>query len=74
MEMQHPGKKPHETILVEYGPQILWPDHCVRATRGAEFHKDLHVPHAGLVMSMDQGPLRAKALKDWASFAQPPRP
>ena len=47
---QHPGKKPHETILVEYGPQILWPDHCVRATRGAEFHKDLHVPHAGLVL------------------------
>jgi nicotinamidase/pyrazinamidase len=47
---QHPGKKLHDTILVDYGPQILWPDHCVRATRGAEFHKDLHVPHAGLVL------------------------
>ena len=34
----HPGKKPYETIVVGYGSQILWPDHCVQATRGAEFH------------------------------------
>jgi nicotinamidase/pyrazinamidase len=46
----HPGKKPYDTIVAEYGPQILWPDHCVQATRGAEFHKDLYVPHAGLVL------------------------
>ena len=46
----HPGKKPFETIEVAYGPQILWPDHCVRETRGAEFHNDLHIPHAALVI------------------------
>jgi len=46
----HPGKKPYETIVVDYGPQILWPDHCVQATRGAEFHEDLDVPHASLVL------------------------
>ncbi len=46
----HPGKKPYDTIVAEYGPQILWPDHCVQATRGAEFHKDLCVTHAGLVL------------------------
>jgi nicotinamidase/pyrazinamidase len=46
----HPGKKPYDTIAVDYGPQILWPDHCVRATRGAEFHKDLRIPHAALVL------------------------
>jgi len=46
----HPGKKPYDTIVVDYGPQILWPDHCVQATRGAEFHKDLCVPHAALVL------------------------
>jgi nicotinamidase/pyrazinamidase len=46
----HPGKKPYDTIIVDYGQQILWPDHCVRATRGAEFHKDLHVPHAALIL------------------------
>lgn len=46
----HPGKKPYDTIMVDYGPQILWPDHCVQATRGAEFHKDLRVTHAALVL------------------------
>jgi nicotinamidase/pyrazinamidase len=46
----HPGKKPYDTITVNYGPQILWPDHCVQATKGAEFHKDLHIPHAALIL------------------------
>jgi len=46
----HPGKKPYDVIEVDYGPQILWPDHCVQDTRGAEFHKDLSVPHAALVL------------------------
>jgi len=46
----HPSKKPYDTIIVDYGQQILWPDHCVRAKRGAEFHKDLHIPHAALVL------------------------
>ncbi|SRR5581483_7806842 len=46
----HPGKKPYEIIAVDYGRQILWPDHCVQATRGAEFHKDLNIPHAALVL------------------------
>ena len=46
----HPGKQAHETVMLPYGAQILWPDHCVRATRGAEFHKDLQIPHAALVL------------------------
>ncbi len=46
----HPGKKPYDIITVDYGRQILWPDHCVQATRGAEFHKDLNIPHAALVL------------------------
>ena len=40
----HPGTKPYETITMPYGPQILWPDHCVQGTAGAAFHWDLHVP------------------------------
>ena len=28
----HPGKSPFETIEVSYGPQVLWPDHCVQGT------------------------------------------
>jgi len=25
----HPGRQPFESIAVAYGPQVLWPDHCV---------------------------------------------
>jgi nicotinamidase-related amidase len=37
----HPGAKPFDTIRVKAGQQILWPDHCVPGTSGAEFHPDL---------------------------------
>ena len=46
----HPGKAPFETIDVPYGQQVLWPDHCVQGTSGAEFHADLSIPHAELVL------------------------
>ncbi len=46
----HPGKKPYETITASYGAQVLWPDHCVQETPGAEFHKLLRIPHAALVI------------------------
>ena len=45
----HPGKKPYDTVTLPYGDQILWPDHCVQGTSGAEFHPDLAVPQAALV-------------------------
>lgn len=37
----HPGKAPFDTVEMPYGPQVLWPDHCVQGTGGAAFHKDL---------------------------------
>jgi nicotinamidase/pyrazinamidase len=46
----HPGKQPFDAIDLSYGRQILWPDHCVQGTRGADFHPDLDVPHADLVL------------------------
>jgi nicotinamidase/pyrazinamidase len=46
----HPGRKPYDTIAVSYGPQILWPDHCVQGTPGAELRKDLQIAHAELVL------------------------
>jgi len=46
----HPGRRPFDTIMAPYGPQVLWPDHCVQGTRGAEFREDLHIPHAELVL------------------------
>jgi nicotinamidase/pyrazinamidase len=46
----HPGRRPYDTIIVFYGAQILWPDHCVQGTAGAEFRKDLQITHAELVL------------------------
>ena len=46
----HPGRKPYDTITVSYGPQVLWPDHCVQDTPGAAFHAELAIPHAELVL------------------------
>jgi nicotinamidase/pyrazinamidase len=47
---QHPGKKPFETLTLAYGNQVLWPDHCVQGTPGAELVQGLRVPHARLVL------------------------
>lgn len=46
----HEGAKPFEVITLPYGPQILWPDHCVWNTRGAEFSDELDIPHAQMVI------------------------
>ncbi len=46
----HPGKKPFDTAELSYGPQILWPDHCVQETRGAEFYPALNTPRCELVL------------------------
>ena len=46
----HKGRLPFETIEVSYGPQILWPDHCVQGTSGADFHSALDIPHAELIL------------------------
>ena len=40
----HPGHRPYDTIDMPYGPQVLWPDHCVQDTPGAELRRDLRVP------------------------------
>ncbi|MGB6215469.1 bifunctional nicotinamidase/pyrazinamidase [Pseudomonas mandelii] len=46
----HPDREPYEVIELPYGPQTLWPDHCIRATTGAELHKGLNLPHAQLII------------------------
>lgn len=46
----HAGRMPFDMIDLAYGRQELWPDHCVQGTRGADFHEDLWVPHAELIL------------------------
>jgi len=37
----HDGKKPGDVIDLHGLEQVLWPDHCVQGSKGAEFHPDL---------------------------------
>jgi len=46
----HPGRQPFETVMVDYGEQILWPDHCIQGTDGARFHKDFDTSRAELII------------------------
>ncbi len=46
----HAGKAPYDIMDMLYGPQVLWPDHCVQGTHDAALHKDLHLPHAQLII------------------------
>ena len=47
---QHQGKAPLDTVELDYGTQVLWPDHCVWNTPGAALAGDLDIPHAQLVI------------------------
>jgi nicotinamidase-related amidase len=46
----HAGKAPLQTITLPYGKQILWPDHCVPGTKGAEFHPALETERVEVVI------------------------
>lgn len=46
----HAGKKPYDQIEMPYGTQTLWPDHCVQGTPGADFHPDLMLTRAELIL------------------------
>lgn len=46
----HPGKAPYEVVDMPYGPQILWPRHCVQGSAGAGFHPDLQAGRADLII------------------------
>jgi nicotinamidase/pyrazinamidase len=47
---QHAGLDPYSVTEMPYGPQVLWPDHCIQGTEGAAFHADLHVNRADLII------------------------
>ncbi len=47
---QHDGQDPFRTVEMDYGTQVLWPDHCVQGSGGADFHPDLHTDPADLVI------------------------
>ncbi len=46
----HDGKDPFSLIDMPYGPQVLWPDHCIIGSEGAEFHPSLDTRPADLIV------------------------
>lgn len=46
----HPGAAPFSVTRMPYGPQVLWPTHCVQGTEGAAFHPGLRTDPADLVI------------------------
>lgn len=46
----HPGAAPFSMTEMPYGPQVLWPTHCVQGSAGADFHPDLHLDRPAMVI------------------------
>ncbi|AXE36270.1 bifunctional nicotinamidase/pyrazinamidase [Chromobacterium phragmitis] len=46
----HAGMRPFQSVDLPYGPQTLWPDHCVAGSPGADFHPELETAHARLIV------------------------
>jgi len=62
----HPGRQPFETIQAVYGPQTLWPDHCIQGSPGAQFHPDLDIPHVELILRKGFRP----AIDSYSAFTE----
>jgi nicotinamidase/pyrazinamidase len=60
----HDGKAPMEVIDMPYGPQVLWPDHCVQGSEGAAFHADLNTTRADLIIRKGYNP----AIDSYSAF------
>ena len=52
----HAGKVPFDMIDMPYGAQVLWPDHCVQGTNGADFHAGLNTDAADMIIRKGYNP------------------
>ena len=53
----HAGKSPYEMVDMPYGPQVLWPDHCIQGSSGAALHSDLDQDRADMIVRKGMNPL-----------------
>ncbi len=60
----HAGKAPMDLIDMPYGPQVLWPDHCIIGSMGAKFHTELHQDRADLIIRKGYNP----AIDSYSAF------
>ena len=60
----HPGAAPMSLTEMPYGPQVLWPDHCIQGSTGAAFHPDLAVDRADMIIRKGYNP----AIDSYSAF------
>lgn len=60
----HDAKTPFDMIDMPYGPQVLWPDHCIQGSPGAEFHPDLRCDPANMIIRKGLNP----AIDSYSAF------
>ena len=53
----HDGANPLDVIEMPDGAQVLWPDHCVQGSHGAEFHSELNTARANALIRKGSNPL-----------------
>ena len=52
----HANKEPFDTVVMSYGDQVLWPDHCIQGSIGARFHPDLNHTKADVIIRKGSNP------------------
>ncbi|MBM1632799.1 bifunctional nicotinamidase/pyrazinamidase [Sulfitobacter mediterraneus] len=60
----HDSKTPYDMIEMPYGPQVLWPDHCIQGSMGAKFHMELQQDRADLIIRKGYNP----AIDSYSAF------
>jgi nicotinamidase/pyrazinamidase len=60
----HEGAEPMSLTQMPYGPQVLWPDHCIQGSIGAQFHADLTTDRADLIIRKGFNP----AIDSYSAF------
>ncbi|MDO9638148.1 MAG: bifunctional nicotinamidase/pyrazinamidase [Pseudotabrizicola sp.] len=60
----HPGAAPFSLTDMPYGPQVLWPTHCVQGSKGAAFHPALQTDRADLILRKGYRP----AIDSYSAF------
>lgn len=53
---QHAGRAPFDVIPLYDHDQVLWPDHCVQGSPGAELHPDLRAEHIDMIIRKGTDP------------------
>ncbi len=61
---EHPGAAAYDVTQMPYGPQVLWPDHCIQGTKGAQFHPALRTDPAALIIRKGMNP----AMDSYSAF------